>query len=40
MFLNFLLCYFEYDSVLKSVFYSRSEAVSNVCISFNNYVTA
>jgi len=40
MFLNFLLCYFKYDSVLKSVFYSRSDAVSNVCISFNNYVTA
>jgi len=32
MFLNFLLCYFKYDSVLKSVFYSRSDAVSNVYI--------
>ena len=38
MFLNFLLFYFKYDSVLKSVFfYSRSDAVSNVYISFDNY---
>jgi len=39
MFLNFLLYYFKYDSVLKSVFYSRSDAVSNVYISFDYYVT-
>ena len=36
MFLNFLLSYFKYDSILQSVFYSRSDAVSNVCVSFNN----
>jgi len=40
MFLNFLLCYFKYDSILQSVFYSSSDAVSNVCVSFDNYVTA
>ena len=39
-----LLCVYEnghieYISVLKSVFYSRSDAVSNVYISFDNYVT-
>ena len=39
MFLNFLLCYLKYDSVLKSVLYSRSDAASNVYISFDNYVT-
>ena len=40
MFLNFPLCYFSYDSILKSVFYSRLDAVRNVCMSFENYVTA
>jgi len=39
MFLNFLLCCFQYGSILKSVFYSISDAVSSVCISFDNYVT-
>ena len=39
MFLNFLWCYFKYDSILKSVFHSRSDAVSSVCILFDNYVT-
>jgi len=34
MFLNFLLSYFKYDSILQSCsFYSRSDAVSNVCVS-------
>jgi len=39
MFLNFLLFYFKYDTLLKSVFYSKSDAVSSVWISFGNYVT-
>jgi len=32
MFLNFLLCYFKYGGILKSVFsfYSRSDAVTVV----------
>ena len=40
MFLNFLLCYVKYDCILKSVFYSRSDAVSNVYVSSDNYVIA